>query len=695
MTTPVGDPLPIPVGATPQLICPPLQGTQVFIQNTDTQANVFIGRNPGITQTNTLMLAPGAGSVWDASRATYAFTDSATPPVTVFVSPGTSQYTLGPQQIVDTLDVTALALAIGEAIAAGGVPLLASPQLLYSLPTTVTQPGGTLVGATIGANNYPGTTQSQADAKFDGYVGRNMAVTAQKMYANEGQLASALPSTDMTGAINDGAAVMLSAKPCHTASGTYSDSTVCTNGKTCLQEKNNLTSILNNFLAAGLVAGTSFKVVLWQECNTTTSPFPTPTSYQHYVAYYGPAVRALGIPLVYNPAINVSEVWDGFTGYVGDANCDEIAVDLYASGYSFGFTMDGTGRNDQGSYVALAANHSGGPVPIGIIEFNDVAGGGAGDPTNWPPLMTYLTGVFNNVVNAGHPLGWLIFWMGNNAVGKPNNQILSSSDYKIPALQAFYDTFSQAPSTTTVAAGATVTLLPISPFPTTKLAIADSLGYELTLGLVAGVGSTIPFATIIMDWYAAPNTNNNPIASQHWSCPMGTAGTAGTIIKGRGPQYGAYLRIRVANLDSVTCSLSLQLNSNGRPIARDDWQWDCSSSVSVPTYTLATGGADYGNQLGSVNALSIPANGSLSRLFGMFSGPVSVRFAGQAGGFMDYLLQPVPTQRFGTQNLINEVPTSEFVFSPLYLPRGPVLVTMTNSDGASAHNASVEITTYD
>lgn len=686
----------------------PATGDQAVIANRDEANSIALANDQGLfntqpsgaeggtfTDPNISLLDPGGYLVVDGTKPWYALAVNGQPTVTVV--PGSSAFVLGPEAIAAAIVDSGLSIAIAEALANGGLSLLASPTLLYSLPgvSPPTTPG-TLVGATIGGALTDGpysADQAANDTTFNNLVSRPMATTVQKVYYQVGD-GSAVPPLTQT-VINGGAAILASIKPAQTASNTYADATITTTGKTCLQEKNNLTAQINALLGAGLTTST-LKVILWQEPNVGSTGFDSGAHYQNYLAYYGPAVRALGIKLVYDPSVGAVS-WNGVAGAPTPSTLyDEIVADFYGSGFNSGFTLNGTGRNDGGnSLVALAQGHSGGPCPLGLGEWNDVAGSGLGSTSYWPAYTAHIQSVFQSWVAAGNPLSWLVFWMGDHATNKPNNLIVASGDFKVPFVQSVFDTFS-SPTTPalTIAAGATVTLNPLNPSPGTQLAVADSLGYEIGITGIAGAGSTIPFVTVQMFWYPDANPNTKAIATQYWSIPLGVSGTNGTVITGRGPQYGAFLKINIHNLDSVQATMTLNLNSNGRLIQRDDWLWDVGNSVNVPTYTLAGATGQYGNQLGMLSSASIPASSSQTFLLGMFSGPVTVRFAGTTGGVLNYILNAVPSQRFGTGALLNETPSQEFVSSPFYLPRGPVSVTISNSD-TSAHGANMTITSLD
>lgn len=685
----------------------PATGKQAVIANRDDLNSIALANDGGLfnsqpsgaeggtlTDPNITVLDPGGYMVIDGADPWYALAigDLAT----VSVTPGASALVVGPAAIAAAIVDSGLSVAVADALANGGVSLLATPKLLYSLPTGGTPTPGTLVGATIGGNltfaPY-GADQATNDNLFDSILNRPMALTVQKIYIDVGQTA---PSAANLAVIAQGAAILASIKPAQTASGTYSDSTVTTQGTTCLTEKNRLTANMNALLGAGLTTGT-LKITLWQEPNSG-SGFDTAAHYQNYLNYYLPAVRALSLVHVYNPLVGSGGNWNGFTGVPANSSWDELMVDYYGSAFNTNWGIDGTKPNDPGSYVTLAANHTPSPAPFGVAEFNDIAGSGLGSPSYWNAYQNYMQGVLQTVVSSGGhpPIGWLIFWMGNHANTKPNNQISTSSDFKVPLLQQMVDAFGGAQRPVlTIANGATVSLTPLAPVPnpSSVTAAADGVAYELTIGAIAGAASVSPFLTFQMQWYATSDINAPPIAQQYWTIPMGTNGTTGTVITGRGPQYGAFLRVNVHNLDAVPCTMTFEMNSNGRPVARDDWLWDVGSSVSVPGFTLAGSTSISGNQLGILSNVSVPASGSITRLLGMFSGPTSVRLADTTGK-LTYIITPVPSARFGTVALMNITPNGDQIFSPIYMPRGPLQIQVNNSDTV-AHGAFAEITMLD
>lgn len=699
----------------------PATGKQAVIANRDPDDSIVIANDAGLfnsqpsgaeggtlTDPNVTFIDAGGFLVVDGSEPIWALAVGGTPVVSV--TPGASALIAGPAVIAAAIADSGLALAIAEALAGTGIELLGGAALLYSLPTGTSIPG-TLVGATIGAalNYAPYTGQGQASSNtlFNGILSRPFASTVQKIYFTQGYS----PATNTNvyvnaiACFNQGASLLVSVEIGMTNSGTYANNTVTQSGLTCAQELANVITLVNNLIGSGL-SFTTLKLIPWQEAN---GHFASATAYQNYMNFYVTGAGGLkatfpALKICYNPLVGGGNHWDGFAGAPTYATWDELYVDYYGSAYNTSYGIDGTKPNDQGSYVALAAGHTGGAAPFGIAEFNDVAGSGLGSTSYWVAYMSYVQGVFQAVLNAGNPLAWLIFWMGDHSNSKPNNQISSNSDYKVAALQAFYDAFIAQPAVVSIAGGATVTLTPLNPVPNSMgaVALATGIGYEVVCGFVAGSASTNPFMTVQVEWFPTSNVNASPVAQQWWSCPMGLFGTAGTVIYGRGPMHGGYLRVTVHNLDTVTGNITFQLNSNGRNIDRHNWLWDVGNSVNIPAYnvngspvTLAGNTAIAGNQVGVISGQNVAASGVNTRLFGLFSGEVFVRFFCLTGaGKMTYQLFPQPGSRWGTSAILNESPSGTEFEDIIILPRGPCVLQVTNNDTV-AHSYDAEITALD
>ncbi len=261
---------------------------------------------------------------------------------------------------------------------------------------------------------------------------------------------------------------------------------------------------------------------------------------------------------------------------------------------------------------------------------------------------------------------------------------------------------STAATTTTIGAGHTVTLAPLGAIasPVAGYAMADGLSYDITVNLIAGSGSTVPFVQLLLAWFDSDSASAQSVARQAWLLPMGASGTIGTNIRGRGPQTGQYLKISAQNLDTVTCTIQVQVNSVSRTVADHRWLWDAAGSQNVPTYNLVPDGLGIANCLGAVQSFSVPANSSKSWLCGLYSGRAYVRFgSGASTPVIEVTLTPQPQSVFGSVLLGEELtgqadPDIGDFTGELILPRAPCLITFTNTD-SSAHDVSAMITTLD
>lgn len=239
--------------------------------------------------------------------------------------------------------------------------------------------------------------------------------------------------------------------------------------------------------------------------------------------------------------------------------------------------------------------------------------------------------------------------------------------------------------------GAFTTLPPLNPSPIAGLGLANELSYEVCLGLTAGVGSTTPFAAVTLQFYDFDELPalQTPVAIVTYRCPMGTNNDPNgpAVTYGRGPQRGAYMRVQVHNVDTVDATLQFyQMVGTAREVDRDDWRWDAGGNAPViPGFTNAIA-APASLVLAGLSG-PIPANGSLSVLCSMFAGKVYVRCHANTGnaGPINIQIAPQPASLFSSQSLLNEnvAAGTELFTSEVALPRGPCLLTLSNSSGSS------------
>jgi hypothetical protein len=287
------------------------------------------------------------------------------------------------------------------------------------------------LGATVGATNYSGDTNAQANTQFNTYTVTPMAVTAQKIYYQEATWPGSIPAA-AAAVIGAGGKVLLSLKPSRTHSS---------------GEKTNLANAITMYRTAGAI----FDVTLWQEPNTGANF--TPAAYQGYLTYYAPTVRAAGVTLVYNPSVG-NTTYTAATMYPGDSLADAVVCDYYGNDYALSsLLLDSPQPGDSVSIMSLADGHSPSPIPFGLGEWNAQATTLTITTTQWNAYVTYLTGLFQARTAAGKVNGDLLFWMGDNAVSVPlpQDQVGSGSDFKIPMIQSFYSALSAPPPGSPVA----------------------------------------------------------------------------------------------------------------------------------------------------------------------------------------------------------------------------------------------------
>lgn len=231
--------------------------------------------------------------------------------------------------------------------------------------------------------------------------------------------------------------------------------------------------------------------------------------------------------------------------------------------------------------------------------------------------------------------------------------------------------------------GAFQTLPPVTPSPVAGLGPAQQLSYEISLGLVAGAGSTVPFTAITLNFYdfdALPGIQS-PVATVTFRCPMGTLNDPNgpAIISGRGPMRGAFMRIQAHNVDTVDATLtSLQVVGVARAAERDDWRWDSGGNAPViPTYTNATAAAS-SLVLGGVAGLSVVHGTTVTRLCSMYAGQAQLRVHLFNGGpaSLTVKVSPQPSGLFTSQDLFSTAVgnAGNDNFFTLALPRGPCLL---------------------
>lgn len=674
------------------------------------------GVQPGISY-NGGVIPPGGSLSLNGNSNWYAITDAPDDP-TLQVTPNGANWTVPIGNIAAQIAQSGLALAIAESIAAQGLALIGAPKALYGGIQVRTGVSG-IVGATLDKYAYTPVTSTdfQQYPIWQSKVGRPFN-GVRRCYHSEGDALPSSSSNDGNAAnsASNGFKVCFSLKPFRDATNVYGNNKIPGQGN--LTYAQHLTAVKAAVVYLQSVCTKGLTVCFWHECNGNgqNGPFgnggpygpgvvsPTDqTNFHIYHNFYEAALnQATNGALTGNveraicTALFSPNSCDGY--YPGATHVDVIATDYYAQDLngSASKTADVKAAVATLQAHAVADSKKFAYWEIGIT--NGSANPAASLVTDW--LTNQITAP---LVAPGAPVTGDIIWfaapksasdapsrnaLGSGAAGACNNAGV------ITAAAAMFDQLSSSPSNiNTLGAGATLVVTPLAPTPGAGFAVADGLSYDITLNMTSSGTPTIPFVQVQMEWFNNDAAGGIPVETEIWRCPIGNNATAGTFITGVGPQRGQFLQVTLINLDTVACTVGIQINSTSRNVDKHDWQWDEPSSVQIHGYNMATGGS-YGNSMGAMNGVSIPAGGQKKYLFGMRAGNACVRFdVPAAGAGMNYILAFEPQSDMGSAALINKVltPASNDYTADIILPRCPISVTAINLDGGAAHNANVQL----
>jgi hypothetical protein len=292
------------------------------------------------------------------------------------------------------------------------------PQLAVS--------GAGLVGATVlpaGSN-----TRGHQAQIFDGYVGRPLAETVQKVYFTTGQfpVKSTDPGySDVASLASVGCQVILCYKPSIEGS-----------------DLNSLIGSIEALQAITTPSGSScvHAVVLWNEPQYE-SGITLPQYLAEVQKQYGPFVRA-HTNLYYcaspNQKLDIpGDTTGGVTPYFpGGQYVDVTAIDLYANQYySQGF--------DLGPIQDCADSSP--ATPLGILEFG-VTNDGENVPSDIQVLAYFdylLSTMSARLASVPNQFNGPVCYYEDASNSTGVNNITSANDYRVSTLQAMFDTLSK------------------------------------------------------------------------------------------------------------------------------------------------------------------------------------------------------------------------------------------------------------
>lgn len=722
---------------------------QILLVNQDTAANIAIG-DPSVQigDQESTVIPPQSSLSLPANQSWYAIADQSNGPI-LQVTLGGANWSTSPIQAAEAMLQAGIATDIAEAIFSLGIPQIAAPISLWDIGGTSGGSGDTgLVGLTIPQQAILGTgcsdpyipsgdTQDQADMLCVSKVGRGIQVggtptypTVTKKFWNLSDWS--LTKNNLANYYAHGTKVILALKPLFTA-GLALGSNFTTTGTTAqknaaIAEVANLNTFLTGITGLG-ANSTNTEIVPWQEpANVQNMGHGGGNDFNNMLRTYGPTIIAAGFPITVNVnfdgatanATNFANAalglraWSG-VGAVGLPVVTTLALDLYTNNAIGAGILPTTIDSNGDSFDSIAAAHglivslnefgcnpsTQSPVPNGYFSIQDCT-------TYFGLMQSYLEGV----IQAGRQIGNAIYYesqcssKGTGDITSPiglDPNVPNNPDFRVALYQTMYDSLSTSTSSgISIPATHTTVIAPTDPSPGGSFGNADTISYEIALGMSAGAGSTNPFAIVTLSWFMFDEPAKDQVAvdSISWAVPLGTNGDANgpAVVYGGGRMRGSYLQIKINNQDSVACTLAfMQVTGTSRAGRRDSWRWDSNSNISpaIPGFTLASAGAK-SLQVGRANNLSVPSNSTVTLLNGMYAGEVYIRlFCSNGGGAnnANFTLQPLPNSQFGTENMLNQsVGNSPTEFEDIIaLPRAPTTMTIKNNNGGASINVDYQI----
>lgn len=665
----------------------------LLLVNQDSNANITIG-DTSVTSLDTgsdTIPPQGAMSV-PANRAWYAIADIDVG-AQLQVTLGGGDWAASPAGIADAIIAAGIPVLIAQELTASGISLLAAPQQLYNVGG-VSQPGTaftSLVGWSVPTQCFhtgcyyqslagPGQ-QDAGDSAFQAVVKRGLSNNRPpitKKFWNPGDYHTNGNFNNLANYYSYGTTVIICLQPIFNN----------TTNHLAAGEVTNVQNFITAIQALGATP-TNTILVFWQE----TQDKITSTQFTNGLNDLATVLNAAGIPVAVDVATHAGTA-SGVTyinaAFASTCTISHVAADYYAPAWNRNIFLDP---------LANAADaHN---VPFSLFEFG-VAPGNFSDPTVPSRYFAYITGFFQARQQASKNNGHFVWYDGQCSVtgaGDLTAPILNATDPRAAMYDTVFDTLTVSANSgsggITIANNHTTTLTPLNPSPVGGLAAVNDLSYEIALGLIAGVGSTQPFAHVILTWYAFDQLakNQTVVDTVGFYVPMGTNADPNgpLVIRGSGRQRGSFMTVKVNNFDSVACTLQfLQLMDTGRIGHRDAWTWDINNtnSPNVPGFILGNAGSN-SLEVGRASGINVNAGATVSRLVGIFAGRIyyRVHVSGLTTDQLEWNVEPLPTNIFPATtfyvrkfmgNTVIEF-EGEFVAA-----RCPLLINMTNNASVPA-----------
>lgn len=667
---------------------------QILLVNLDSNANITIGDSSVQSGDTAHQTIPPQGAVAvPANQSWYAIADlddNAQLQVTL----GGSDWAASPTGIANAMIAAGIPLAIAEELSASGISLLAAPQQLYNIGG-VLQPGTgatSLVGWTVPTQCFKtgcyyaslaGPNQQDAgDSAFQAVVKRGLSNNRPpitKKFWNPGDYHTSSNFNNLVNYYNYGTTVIVCLQPLFNTTTNHLQTGEVTN--------------VQNFITAiqGLGATpTNTIFVFWQE----TQDKITSTQFTNGLNDLATVMNASGFPVAVDVATHAGTA--GGVTYINAAfastcTISHVAADFYAPTWNRGTTLD-----------ALANAADAHTVPFSLFEFGIAPGNFPSNPNVSAQYFGYIQGFFQTRQSNGKLNGHFVWYDGQcdaTGAGDLTAPILSATDPRANLYDMLFDTLTvSGPSSSgglVIANNHTTTLTPANPSPVGGLAPVNELSYEISLGLTAGIASTLPFAHVILKWFSFDQkpANQTVVDSIGFYVPMGANGDPNSplVIRGRGRQRGSFMSALVNNFDTVACTLQFfQYIETGRIGSRDAWTWDInqSNSPAVPGFIMGNAGSA-SLEVGRASGVNVNPGATVSRLIGIFAGRIyyRVHVTGLTTDQLEFNVEPLPTNIFpATTFYVRKFmgnTTIEFE-GEFVAARCPLLINMINNAGVAA-----------
>jgi hypothetical protein len=215
---------------------------------------------------------------------------------------------------------------------------------------------------------------------------------------------------------------------------------------------------------------------------------------------------------------------------------------------------------------------------------------------------------------------------------------------------------------------------PQGPFAITQI------GYEIFLSCECNAVSTSPWFTVQLTW--SDSVSGRTVAVEQWDL----AATAGSFQQymGTGPTKGDTLNILFTNTDTVNImTFVLSFTQNSRVYGRDDWRQ--LSTHTPPGFTNAN--ISMGALILGSTGASVPANGSNTRLIGMYAGEAVLSISNGAQALTFTIVEVAdPTIGLGSSGGLiytNTVAANGNLNAQIQLPRSVCAMTLFNGGGVA------------